>query len=158
VSQEPSEQDLIEAYRRTVKPLYAYVSRRVGGDVSLAEDLVQDTWMRAIGSWPAKRIPDDPLAWLVRVARNTLVSHCRHRRPQLLDPALLDLIESQPSTASEDPGAASVVNWGLAGFAARMRSCSRISTSPARACATWPANARCRNAPSKGDCGAPVKK
>jgi hypothetical protein len=37
VSQEPSEQDLIEAYRRTVKPLYAYVSRRVGGDVSLAE-------------------------------------------------------------------------------------------------------------------------
>ena len=114
MSQEPSEQDLIEAYRRTVKPLYAYVSRRVGGDVSLAEDLVQDTWMRALGSWPAKGIPDDPLAWLVRVARNTLVSHFRHRRPQLLEPALLDLLESQPSAASEDPGAASVVNWGLA--------------------------------------------
>jgi RNA polymerase sigma-70 factor (ECF subfamily) len=70
VSREPSEQDLIEAYRRTVKPLYACVSRRVGGDVSLAEDLVQDTWMRAIGSWSAKGIPNDPLAWLVRVARN----------------------------------------------------------------------------------------
>ena len=114
MSQEPSEEDLIEAYRRTVKLLYAYVSRRVGGDVSLAEDLVQDTWMRAIGSWRAKGIPDDPLAWLVRVARNTLVSQFRHRRPQLLEPGLLDLIESQPSTASEDPGAASVVNWGLA--------------------------------------------
>ena len=42
-----SEQELIETYRRTVGPLYAYVSRRVGGDRSLAEDLVQDTWMRA---------------------------------------------------------------------------------------------------------------
>ena len=114
MSREPSEQDLIEAYRRTVKPLYAYVSRRVGGDVSLAEDLVQDTWMRAIGSWPANGTPDDPLAWLVRVARNTLISHFRRRRPQLLEPALLDRIESQPSVASEDPGAASVVNWGLA--------------------------------------------
>ena len=70
--------------------------------------------MRAIGSWPAKGIPADPLAWLIRVARNTLVSHFRRRRPQLLEPALLDLIESQPSVAAEDPGAASVVNWGLA--------------------------------------------
>jgi hypothetical protein len=74
VSQNPSEQDLIDAYRRTLKPLYAWVSCRVGGDVSLAEGLVQDAWVRAIGSWSAKGIPDDVLAWLVRVARNTRVS------------------------------------------------------------------------------------
>jgi DNA-directed RNA polymerase specialized sigma24 family protein len=54
VSRALSEQDLIETYRRTVKPLYAYVSRRVGGDSALAEDLVQDTWMRAISDWRAK--------------------------------------------------------------------------------------------------------
>ena len=114
MSRAPSEQDLIDTYRSTVRPLYAYVSRRVGGDASLAEDLVQDTWMRAIGSWPAKGIPDDPLAWLIRVARNTLVSHFRRRRPDLVEPALLDLIESQPSTAADDPEAASLVNWGLA--------------------------------------------
>jgi RNA polymerase sigma-70 factor, ECF subfamily len=113
VSHKPSEQDLIEIYRRTVQPLYAYVSRRAGGDVSLAEDLVQETWMRAITSWSVKGTPDDPLAWLVRVARNTLISHFRHRRPQFLAPELLDLIESHPSAASEDPGAAAVVNWGL---------------------------------------------
>jgi DNA-directed RNA polymerase specialized sigma24 family protein len=43
-----SEQDLVVTDRATIGPLYAYVSRRVGGDVSLAEDVVQDTWMRAI--------------------------------------------------------------------------------------------------------------
>jgi DNA-directed RNA polymerase specialized sigma24 family protein len=48
------------------------------------------------------------------VARNTLISHFRRVRPQLVEPALLDLIEVQPSVAADDPGAASVVNWGLA--------------------------------------------
>ena len=114
MSRAPSEEDLIETYRSTVRPLYAYVSRRVGGDVSLAEDLVQDTWMRAIGDWTAKGIPAEPLAWLIRVARNTLISHSRRLRPQLVEPALLDLIESASSVAADDPGAAAVINWGLA--------------------------------------------
>lgn len=114
MSPAPSERDLIETYRSTVRPLYAYVSRRVGGDASLAEDVVQDTWMRAIGNWPAKGIPAEPLAWLIRVARNTLISHFRRVWPQLVEPALLDLLESAQSVAAEDPGAASVINWGLA--------------------------------------------
>jgi len=114
VSQALSEPDLVETYRSTVRPLYAYVSRRVGGDASLAEDLVQDTWMRALGDWPAKGIPAEPLAWLIRVARNTLISHFRRARPELIEPALLDLIQGEPSVAADDPRAASVINWGLA--------------------------------------------
>jgi RNA polymerase sigma-70 factor (ECF subfamily) len=114
VSRALSEQDLVLTYRRTVGPLYAYVSRRVGGDASLAEDVVQEAWMKAIGDWPVKGIPAEPLAWLIRVARNTLISHFRRVRPQLVEPALLDLIEGQPSAAADDPGVASVINWGLA--------------------------------------------
>jgi RNA polymerase sigma factor (sigma-70 family) len=70
--------------------------------------------MRAIGAWRGKGIPAEPLAWLIRVARNTLISHFRRVRPQLVEPALLDLIEVEPSVAADDPGAASVINWGLA--------------------------------------------
>jgi RNA polymerase sigma-70 factor, ECF subfamily len=114
VSRALSERDLVETYRRTIGPLYAYVSRRVGGDTSLVEDLVQDTWMRAIGDWPGKGIPAEPLAWLIRVARNTLISHFRRARPDLVEPALLDRIEGEPSVAADDPRAASVINWGLA--------------------------------------------
>ena len=114
MSRTPSEQDVIVVYRRTVGPLYAYVSRRVAGDAGLAEDLVQDTWMRAVGDWPRNGVPAEPLAWLIRVARNTLISHFRRMRPQLVDPALLDLIEVQPAVATDNPGAAAVINWGLA--------------------------------------------
>jgi DNA-directed RNA polymerase specialized sigma24 family protein len=70
--------------------------------------------MRAIDSRPARGIPSEPLAWLIRVARNTMNSHFRRARPQLVEPALLDLIESRPSAAADDPAAASIVNWGLA--------------------------------------------
>ena len=109
-----SEQDLVVTYRATIGPLYAYVSRRVGGDVGLAEDLVQDTWMRAIRVWPEKGVPDEPLAWLIRVARNTLISHFRRARPQLVEPALLDLVAREPFVAADDPTMASAINWGLA--------------------------------------------
>jgi RNA polymerase sigma-70 factor (ECF subfamily) len=110
-----SESNLVDTYRNTIGPLYAYVSRRVGGDAALAEDLVQDTWTRAIADWPANGLPREPLAWLIRVARNTLVSYFRRLRPELVDPVLLDLIGCDDArlAAAESPGTASVINWGL---------------------------------------------
>lgn len=106
------EEELIEMYRQTIRPLYAYVSRRVGGDVSLAEDLVQDAWMRALDVWPARGIPDEPLAWLIRVAHNALVSYFRRVRPEPIDPAVMDLEAADFSP--DAPDTASVVGWGLA--------------------------------------------
>ena len=109
-----SESDLIETYRRTLGPLYGYVSRRVGGDASLAEDHLQDTWMRAIDGWRAKGVPAEPLAWLIRVARNTLISHFRRVRPQSVDPDLLDRLAAVPWSVPGDPDTAAVIGWGLA--------------------------------------------
>jgi len=105
------ESELIQVYRRTVRSLYGYVSKRVGGNVSLAEDLVQETWMRALDAWPRKGMPNDPLAWLLRVARNTLVSYYRSQRLQLMDPADLNIEGREPSG---DPEAAALIGWGMA--------------------------------------------
>lgn len=107
-----SESDLLQVYRDTVRPLYAFVSRRVGGDAALAEDLVQETWMRALDAWPRRGVPDEPLAWLIRVARNTLVSHFRKHRPDSIDPALIEIEDERYSAA--EPDSAVVVGWGLA--------------------------------------------
>jgi RNA polymerase sigma-70 factor (ECF subfamily) len=107
-----SEPVLIQAYRETIRPLYAWVSRRVGGDLSLAEDLVQETWMRALDAWPRTGLPDEPLAWLLRVGRNTLVSHFRRARPEPVDPATLDIADERFSPSA--PDTAAVVGWGLA--------------------------------------------
>jgi RNA polymerase sigma-70 factor (ECF subfamily) len=105
------EEDVLRVYRETVGSLYAYVSRRVGGDRALAEDLVQETWMRALDAWPKRGMPEEPAAWLTHVARNTLVSHFRRRRPESVDPATIDIEDDRFSPAS--PDAASVVGWGL---------------------------------------------
>ena len=106
------EDELILQYRKTIGPLYAYVSRRVGGDRGLAEDIVQDTWMRALDAWPRRGAPDEPLAWLRHVARNALAAHFRRARPQPVDPATLELNDER--FTPETPDAAALVGWGLA--------------------------------------------
>jgi RNA polymerase sigma-70 factor (ECF subfamily) len=106
-----NERDIAEIYQRTIRPLYGYVSRRVGGNAALAEDLVQETWMRALGAWPSRGMPDEPLAWLIRVAHNTLVSHFRRVRPESADVALLDL--EAPAFEPDSPDAAALLSWGL---------------------------------------------
>jgi RNA polymerase sigma-70 factor (ECF subfamily) len=103
--------EVIETYRATIRPLYAYVSRRLGGNQPLAEDLVQETWMRALDTWPRRGVPDEPLGWLITVARNAIASHFRRVRPQV-DVTTIDL--EAPAFAPEAPDAASVIGWGLA--------------------------------------------
>ena len=71
VSEPLTDAELVRIYRGTIGPLYGYVSRRVGGDAALAEDLVQDTWMRAVGDWPARGV--------LRARRTRGRTH--HRRP-----------------------------------------------------------------------------
>lgn len=106
-----NENGIVDVYQRTIRPLYGYVSRRVGGNAALAEDLVQETWMRALDAWPSRGMPDEPLAWLIRVAHNTLVSHFRRVRPESIDAAHLDL--EAPAFTPDSPDAAALVSWGL---------------------------------------------
>ena len=104
--------EIVRIYRETIRPLYGYVSRRVGGNAALAEDLVQETWLRALDAWPARGMPDEPLAWLIRVAHNTLVSHFRRVKPEGVDVARLEL--EAPAFTPDSPDAAAIVSWGLA--------------------------------------------
>jgi RNA polymerase sigma-70 factor, ECF subfamily len=102
------QEEVIRVYYETIRPLYAYVSRRVGGNVSLAEDLVQETWMRALNSWSSKGIAREPLAWLRRVARNTLVDHFRRVR---LQPISMEAPDIENLPANHD--AAVAVSWAM---------------------------------------------
>jgi RNA polymerase sigma-70 factor, ECF subfamily len=67
-------------YRETVHPLYGYLARRTGGIRELSEDIVQETYLRALGRWGSKGAPDQPLAWLKRVSLNILIDHLRHAK------------------------------------------------------------------------------
>ena len=76
---------ILAVYGETIDALYAYVSRACFGDRTLAEDVTQETWLRAVRDWRRKGPPDKPLAWLYTVARNLLASYYRRRRPVSLD-------------------------------------------------------------------------
>ena len=41
-------------------------------DLALAEDVLEDAFERALRTWPAAGVPDNPQAWLLTVARNRL--------------------------------------------------------------------------------------
>ena len=75
----PTEDDIRRIYRDTIDGLYGFVSRRCNGDRELAEDVTQDTWLRAVRAWRSDGVPDKPLAWLSTVAARILSNH--HRRP-----------------------------------------------------------------------------
>ena len=86
-----TENELVTVYRGTIEPLYAFVACRAGSDRELAEDTVQETYMRALSHWRTKGLPDVPLAWLKTVARNLLISHYRKTSPVRFDEANMDI-------------------------------------------------------------------
>lgn len=50
---------------------------RVSGDWDLSEDCFQDAVTRALTSWPARGIPDNPGAWITTVSKNLMIDALR---------------------------------------------------------------------------------
>jgi RNA polymerase sigma-70 factor (ECF subfamily) len=68
-------------FRREAGKMVAALTRLFGTEnLQMAEDVVQDTLLQAFNSWPAKGIPDNPSAWLFRVAKNKAIDCLRHNR------------------------------------------------------------------------------
>lgn len=73
------ERELLAIYRATLAELYAFVARRVGGERTVAEDVVQETWLRAVEAWRRRGAPREPIAWLKTAARRLVANHFRAR-------------------------------------------------------------------------------
>ncbi|HWE56573.1 MAG TPA: sigma factor, partial [Acidimicrobiales bacterium] len=62
---------------RELAPQVLGVLVRRYGDFAGAEDAVQEALIAAAETWPASGPPDDPLAWLIRVAGRRLANQYR---------------------------------------------------------------------------------
>src|SRR6187397_2943751 len=49
-------------------------------NLELAEDVVQDTLLKALEQWKFSGIPENPSAWLFRVAKNKALDVIRHEK------------------------------------------------------------------------------
>jgi RNA polymerase sigma factor (sigma-70 family) len=68
-------------FRHEYGRLVAILSRRVGVfHLEAVEDAVQYALLMAVETWPKQTVPENPSAWLFRVAHNRFVGELRQRR------------------------------------------------------------------------------
>jgi RNA polymerase sigma factor (sigma-70 family) len=67
----------IECLLRELAPRALGAVMRQGNDFGASEDAVQEALIDAAEQWPRRGIPDNPLGWLIRVARRRLTDHIR---------------------------------------------------------------------------------
>jgi RNA polymerase sigma factor (sigma-70 family) len=67
----------IYAIRRAESARLIGALTRMTGDVSLSEDLVQDALVAALEQWPTTGVPDNPVAWLLTIAKRRAIDHFR---------------------------------------------------------------------------------
>jgi RNA polymerase sigma-70 factor (ECF subfamily) len=69
------------------------VALRLTGDASQAEDLVQDTMLKAYRSWKQYRPGTNAKGWLLTILRNTFINDYRRRKHE---PIAMDLETVEP--------------------------------------------------------------
>ena len=85
--------------------MVSYLTRIFGlGRLDLAEDVVQDTLCRALETWPIYGLPDNPSAWLMRVARNRAIDLLRRdNQLRYFAPELVHLLRLREELPGETP-------------------------------------------------------
>jgi len=87
-------------FRRESARLVAGLTRAFGAaNLTLAEDVVQETFLRAMRDWPIRGIPPNPSAWLSRVARNLAIDRLR-REGLYAGEEGLELVPAGPASES----------------------------------------------------------
>jgi RNA polymerase sigma-70 factor, ECF subfamily len=79
---------------------------RVLGDFDLAEEAVQEAFVVALERWPGDGVPDNPGAWITRVARNKAIDRLRRERTLQVKSEVLEGLEALAPSAEEVEGEA----------------------------------------------------
>ena len=69
-------------YDHAVERVYGYIYGRSGGNIEIAEDITQQTFMQAVRHWQDFDGRSDAVTWLCSIARNRLTDHYRQQERQ----------------------------------------------------------------------------
>jgi RNA polymerase sigma-70 factor, ECF subfamily len=94
--------DVERAFREAHGQAVATLTR-IFGDITLAEDAVQDAFVTALDRWPSAGVPDNPAGWIVTTARNRAVDVVRRGRRgrQLTQQIATDRLQAEPTSPGE---------------------------------------------------------
>src|SRR6476660_1017099 len=89
-------------FRHESGKMIAVLSRLLGlQNIEVAQDLVQDTLLQAMSTWGYKSVPDNPSAWLYRVAKNKAIDFLRREKKfKEVSPQYSYLLQSEYTLAS----------------------------------------------------------
>jgi RNA polymerase sigma-70 factor (ECF subfamily) len=90
----------VDVYVAAMPAVYRYLHRGTGGDVALAEDLTQQTFMSAVRAMKGGRPEVVTPAWLQTVARSRLIDHYRR---QAVESTKLAVVHRARADAGELP-------------------------------------------------------
>ncbi|MEO5562274.1 MAG: sigma-70 family RNA polymerase sigma factor [Chitinophagaceae bacterium] len=84
-------------FRHESGKMVAVLSRLLGlNHVDIAQDIVQDTLLQAMSTWSFGNIPDNPPAWLYRVAQNKAIDYLRREKKfKEISPQYAYLLQSE---------------------------------------------------------------
>ncbi len=96
--------ELDGVFRREWGPAVAALARW-SGDLTVAEDAVQEAFTEALRAWPRDGVPDNPGAWVMTVARNRARDRLRREslRPGRELAAVVDDIRARTDRADPHP-------------------------------------------------------
>jgi RNA polymerase sigma-70 factor, ECF subfamily len=95
--------DVERAFREAHGQAVATLTR-LFGDITLAEDAVQDAFVTAVDRWPSEGVPDNPAGWIVTTARNRAVDVVRRGRRgrQLTEQVATDRLRAEATAGPEE--------------------------------------------------------
>jgi RNA polymerase sigma-70 factor, ECF subfamily len=99
-------EDVERAFREAHGQAVATLTR-IFGDLTLAEDAVQDAFVIAMGRWPKDGLPDNPAGWIVTTARNRATDVVRRERRgrELAEQLTADHLRAERADGPEVPTA-----------------------------------------------------
>jgi len=97
--QEDTQHTIERVARESYGRLVAYLSSHTH-DVASAEDALSDALVAALRVWPRDGVPQKPEAWLLTVARRSLIDRVRHQRVALASEPTLVLLRQDPQEAT----------------------------------------------------------
>jgi RNA polymerase sigma-70 factor, ECF subfamily len=96
-------------FRRQSAQMVATLTRVIGTrDLALAEEAVQDALVTALQQWPFRGVPQEPAAWLFRVARNRALDRLRHQ--QIVEDKSSDVADTYHLSPSRQQVEATLAN------------------------------------------------